>query len=297
MWHARCRGRTSAVNADLHTHTARSDGLLAPAELVRQAAAAGLACLALTDHDSLAGIAEATAAAQAIGLRLVPGVELSVRDSQRNEEHLLGFFIDPASPDLQRYLHTLQDARRQMAEQTLHALRQLGLPLSAERVAELAAGAVVTRPHIARAMVEAGYVSDEREAFDRYLGNGRPAAPERPSPSPSEAIATIRAAGGVAGLAHPIFPQDAGAAERQASLSTRLDGLSEAGLQAIECFYPDAPAELRAELAQLAQRRGLLATGGTDYHGPGKAPYAELGQVSVDTTVVADLERLSRHHP
>lgn len=285
----------STARADLHTHSARSDGLLEPDELVRQAAAAGLACLALTDHDSLAGIDAASAAARQTGVRLIAGVELSVRDAQRQDEHLLGLCIDPTSPALLEYLQALQAARREMAEQTLDLLRQLGLPLSAERVAELAAGAVITRPHIARAMVEAGYVEDERAAFNRYLGSGRPAAPERPAPEPSVAIAVIRQARGVAALAHPVFPQDANAAERRASLPRRLDSLVEAGLQAVECFYPDAPAELREELAQLAERRGLIATGGTDYHGPGKAPSAPLGQVSVDGAVVDRLEHLAAH--
>src|SRR5918911_1509150 len=116
------------------------------------------------------------------------GVELSVRDAERNDEHLLGWFIDPSSAALQAYLTELQDSRRAMAEQMLKLLAGLGVPVSAQRVAELAAGAVVTRPHIARAMVEAGHVGSEREAFERSLGAGQPAAGERPSPPPERAI-------------------------------------------------------------------------------------------------------------
>jgi predicted metal-dependent phosphoesterase TrpH len=280
--------------ADLHTHTSRSDGVLAPGELVRQARAAGLECIALTDHDSLAGVEEALAAGSGVGLRVIAGVELSVRDAERNDEHLLGWFIDPSSAVLQAYLAELQDSRRAMAAQTLKLLAGLGVPVSAERVAELAAGAVVTRPHIARAMVEAGHVGSEREAFERYLGTGQPASAERPSPSPERAIGAIRSAGGVAGLAHPVFEQDGNARERRASVAVRVDRLAEQGLAAVECFYPDASDALRVDLARLAATRGLVATGGTDYHGPEKAPFAPLGTVTAPPDTVQALERLAR---
>jgi 3',5'-nucleoside bisphosphate phosphatase len=280
--------------ADLHTHTSRSDGVLAPGELVRQARAAGLECIALTDHDSLAGVEEALAAGSDVGLRVIAGVELSVRDAERNDEHLLGWFIDPSSAVLQAYLAELQDSRRAMAAQTLKLLVGLGVPVSAERVAELAAGAVVTRPHIARAMVEAGHVGSEREAFERYLGTGQPASAERPSPSPERAIGAIRSAGGVAGLAHPVFEQDGNARERRASVAVRVDRLAEQGLAAVECFYPDASDALRVDLARLAATRGLVATGGTDYHGPEKAPFAPLGTVTAPSDTVQALERLAR---
>lgn len=274
------------MRADLHTHSTRSDGLLAPAELVRQARLAGLDCLALTDHDSVAGIEEARLGAAELGLELIPGVELSVRDADDLDEHLLGFFVDTTAPPLLAYLERLQAARRTMAERTLEALEHLGVPVSRLRVAELAEGAVITRPHIARALVEAGHVASEQEAFNRYLGAGRPAAPERPSPDPATAIATVRAAGGVAGLAHPVFCQEPSWPERMASLPGRLDRLREAGLQAIECFYPDATPAVSQQVAAWAGERGLIATGGTDYHGPGKAPFAPLGQVVVDLDVV-----------
>ena len=274
------------MRADLHTHSTRSDGVLAPAELVRLAHLAGLDCLALTDHDSVAGVGEAQLAAAELGLDLLPGVELSVRDNDSSEEHLLGFLIDTAARALLAYLEALQETRRAMAERTLAALERLGAPVSRERVAELAEGAVVTRPHIARALVEAGHVASEQEAFDRYLATGRPAAPQRPSPDPATAIATIRAAGGVAGLAHPVFCQEPSWPERLASLPGRLDRLRDAGLQAVECFYPDATPAVSEQLVAWARERGLIATGGTDYHGPGKAPFAPLGQVVVGADVV-----------
>jgi hypothetical protein len=281
------------MRADLHTHSSRSDGVLSPAELVREAQRVGLDCLALTDHDSVNGIEEAKLAATDLALMLVVGVELSVRDADGVEDHLLGFFIDPGAPSLQAYLGRLQDDRVAMAEQTIQLLERLGAPVSRVRVAELAKGAVVTRPHIARALVEAGHVQSEQEAFERYLGSGKPASPKRPSPDPPTAIAAMRAAGGATALAHPVFSHDADAADRLAMLAPRLDAMVEAGLQAIECSYPDATPELSQQLTQLAQQRHLIQTGGSDYHGPGKAPYVALGSVTVDGETVQALKELA----
>jgi predicted metal-dependent phosphoesterase TrpH len=277
------------MKADLQTHSARSDGVLAPAELVSQARSGGLGCLALTDHDSLAGIPEARAAAAELAIELVVGVELSVRDAAGVDDHLLGYFVDPEAAALQAWLSRLQADRQRMAERTIADLERLGAPISKERVAELAAGAVVTRPHIARALVEAGHVASEQEAFDRYLGSGKPAAPRRPSADPTSAIRTVREAGGVACLAHPVFPQDADAPQRIRELPRRLDVLVAAGLQAMECSYPDATAEVSQQLAQLARERNLIITGGSDYHGPGKAPNAPLGACAVESEVVEAL--------
>jgi 3',5'-nucleoside bisphosphate phosphatase len=277
------------MRADLHTHTARSDGVLSPSELVGQAKAAGLEYLAVTDHDSVAGIEEAAEAAAKVQMQLIAGVELSVKDGAGVDDHLLGFFVDHHAESLQAYLQKLQQDREAMAEQTIQALEAIGLHVSRERVKELATGAVVTRPHIARVMVEQGYVTSEQEAFDRYLGSGKPAAPRRPTPHISTAIDAIKAAGGVAGLAHPIFAQDADAHSRLENLPKRLDALKELGLHALECHYPDATPEVSQRLLDLAHQKGLIATGGTDYHGPGKAPFAPLGQVSVDEDVVEAL--------
>lgn len=267
--------------------------MLAPAELVRQAQAAGLDCVALTDHDSLAGIDEAAQAAKEVGITLIAGVELSVRDTNGIEDHLLGFFVDPEAESLQRYLSELQQQRVQMAEQTIQALERLGLAVSRDRVNELAKGAVVTRPHIARAMVEAGHVQSETEAFDRFLGSGKPAAPPRPSPSPATAIAAIREAGGVASLAHPVFSQNPDAADRLQNLRPRLEAMVAVGLQAMECRYPDSTPEISAELLKLAERCGLIVTGGSDYHGPGKAPFAPLGTDAVNGDVVERLRAVT----
>jgi hypothetical protein len=263
--------------------------VLSPTELIRAAHAAGLDCLALTDHDSLAGIDEAQAAAREHGLELIAGVELSIRDDRGVDDHLLGFFIDPEAPAMRNFLERMQRDREDMARRTLLALERLGMSISRGRVNELAKGAVVTRPHIARAMVEAGYVQTEQEAFDRYLGSGKPAAQARPSPDAVTAIAMVTEAGGVAALAHPVFPQDADALTRLQALPRRLDAMAEAGLRAVECDYPDSDPGLTKQLHGLAQQRRLIVTGGSDYHGPAKAPGAPLGQPSVDADVVEQL--------
>lgn len=277
------------MRADLHTHSSRSDGILPPAELVLEARTVGLDCLALTDHDSINGIDEASQAAADLGIQLIVGVELSVRDSAGVDDHLLGYFVDPRAPSLQTYLGRLQADRVAMAEQTLDRLDALGVPVSRQRVAELAADAVITRPHIARAMVEAGHVATEREAFERYLGSGKPAATLRPAPDAATAIAAMRAAGGTTALAHPVFNQDPDARARLDGLAVRLDAMLASGLHGMECAYPDATPELSERLTALARERRLIRTGGSDFHGPDKAPYVPLGYVTVDGDVVEAL--------
>ncbi len=247
---------------------------------MRAAVKAELTAIALTDHDSLAGIDEAQQAAAQAKIELIAGVELSVRDSSGVDDHLLGFFVNPDALALKAFLEQMQAERERMAERTIQALEQLGIKLSRERVLELASGAVITRPHIARAMVEAGYVTSEQEAFDKFLGSGKPAAQPRRSPDVATAIAAITQAGGVAGLAHPVFPQDGDARSRLEQLPRRLDAMRDVGMIAIECTYPDATAELTTQLRTMADAKGLIATAGSDYHGPGKAPNAPLGEPS-----------------
>ncbi len=283
------------ATADLHTHTSRSDGVLEPAELVREARGAGIGVLGLTDHDSVAGVVEAQLEGTASGVRVIPGVELSVRGLDPGsaapvDDHLLGLFVDPAAPALLAYLDRLQRGRQEMADATIALLSRLGVPVDRERVAELAAGAVVTRPHIARAMVEAGHVASEREAFDRYLGSGRPAALERPTPDHAAAISVVRSAGGVAVLAHPVFGQEPDWAARLERLRPRLDDLAAKGLSGVECAYPDATPTIADRLLAWTRERRLVATGGSDYHGPGSSGGGKrLGDGGVPDTVLDPL--------
>lgn len=257
------------MRADLHTHTRASDGTLSPRELVREARAVGLQVLAVTDHDTVDGIAEAAEEAERLGIELVPGVELST-DVPGSEVHILGYFVDWRSEPFGTFLRRLRDGRLARAHEMVRRLNQLGVPLTFEEVVQQADGAV-GRPHVARALVAAGYVASFEEAFSRYLARGRPAYVERERFTPEEAVEAILRAGGVPVFAHPLW-----GGERD-----RVAGLVERGLVGIEAYYPEhSPQDVRRFL-QWAEEFGLVATGGSDYHGPGPASRAPLGSVYV----------------
>lgn len=271
---------TPTVHADLHTHSTASDGTLTPAELVRQASRRGLTILALTDHDTTAGLAEAMSIGAEIGLHVIPGIEFST-DVTSGEVHILGYGIDPDSSALQA---TLEDYRRSRVERVdlmLARLRELGVDLPEGSVFTLAGDASLGRPHIARAMIAAGYVSSVTEAFDRYLAQGRPAYIDRErQPTPVEAIQVILAAGGLPVHAHPYSSGE---------FPLSLPALIDAGLVGIEVYYGEYSPRQRAQLAQIAVDHDLLATGGSDYHGEQFKAGRELGSV---TLPAADLQRL-----
>lgn len=264
---------------DLHTHTTASDGLLSPRELVRLAAERGIRVLAVTDHDSVAGIPEAQHAAREHGILLIPGIELSTA-VERGEVHLLGYCIDPHRPALERHLHQLVAARRERAVRLVEQLHSLGFPVSLDELEAVAQGGTITRAHAARLLVAKGYVSSIDEAFDRYLGRNRPAYVPRSYPSPREAVKIVRAAGGVLVLAHPLSADD---------LEETLAELIPAGLAGLEAWYGEYTLEQQRELAALAERYGLIATGGSDYHGPGFRAGRELGAVDVPLAAVEAL--------
>jgi hypothetical protein len=256
------------VTADLHLHSTVSDGLLTPAELVHQAAAAGVRIMALTDHDATDGIDEAQAAAKDHPqLVLIPGIELST-DIAGGEVHVLGYFVNVADPKLQSVLGSFREDRVGRAKQILKKLAELDLPLDWDRVQEIAGDGAIGRPHLAEAMVERGYVKDIREAFDRYLGRSGPAYSERQKLAPTEAIEIIRRFGGISVLAHPRESPD---------LDTLLPALKDAGLVGMEVHYGLYPDDERARFAALAERHRLLPLGGSDYHGPGRAADCPLG--------------------
>lgn len=264
------------MRADLHTHSTASDGTLAPADLVRQASERGLRVLALTDHDTTLGIAEALKAGSRLGVRVVPGVELST-DVPDGEVHILGYGVQPGDPVLEPELERLRTARLRRLDAMLDRLRALGYPLEREAVLAFVDGGSVGRPHVARAMVQAGYVATVAEAFERFIGQGRPAYVASERLEPADAIALLRSAGALPVLAHPFsmhgFPDG-------------LDELIAAGLAGIEAWYGEFSPEQRAELAALAARYGLLATGGSDYHGPGFRAGRELGMVELPDEAV-----------
>ncbi|MDE3231652.1 MAG: PHP domain-containing protein [Chloroflexota bacterium] len=267
------------LRVDLHTHSTASDGLYAPAELVRLAREAGLDLIALVDHDTTQGVAEAQAAGKALGLTVMPGVEINTDITGGGEAHILGYELSPDDPSLARNLGLLRGARERRGERMVRNLRAAGFDITWERVRELARGAV-GRPHVARALIEGGYASDVSDAFARYLSPGRAGFSPRYKLSPENAIRIIRAARGVATLAHP-----AGIAD----LETRvLPTLIEAGLQGLECYYGQYDDATVARLLDLARRFDLIATGGSDYHGPNMHP-TPLGGRAVPPGVVAAL--------
>jgi predicted metal-dependent phosphoesterase TrpH len=248
--------------------------------LVEEAASRGLRVLALTDHDTVAGISEARAAGDRHGVEIIPGVELSAALQGGSEVHLLGYFVDVDDPTLLEQLAGYASARAERMERMVERLNRIGAPVALERVREIAGLGTVGRPHLGRALVEAGYAADLSDAFARYIGGGKPAFVPRPRVDPRDAIALVRAAGGVAALAHPF---SAGGVE------SVLDRLVPAGLAGMEVFYGEYAPEDRELLRQIAARRGLIATGGSDYHGPDRRAARELGSAPVPLAAVAAL--------
>lgn len=270
--------------ADLHNHTTASDGILSPAELVRRARAAGLTYLGITDHDTMDGLAEASEAASRERIGLVPGVELST-DATGREVHILGFYCRAETGPLSDLLAEMRAARRRRVEQIVEQLRAAGISVAMERVAALAGGGAAGRPHVARVLVEQGFARDVRDAFDRYLGRGRPGYVPRRKLHPAEAVRRVRAAGGVPVLAHPGLMGDDGI----------IGELLQAGLQGLEVHYPEHGPEQVWHYGALARRHGLIATGGSDFHGAGEGR-SDLGAVTVGDAVVAQLQEAARRN-
>jgi len=240
---------------DLHMHSTASDGALPPSEVVAAAQAAGVAAIALTDHDTLDGIPEATRAATAAGIRVVPGVELSAYDGAR-EIHVLALHVSNPGP-LELRLALFREAREVRAQLIVDRLNYIGVPVEMENVMTEAAGGAVGRPHIARALIKGGKVRDSREAFDKYLGAGKAAFVEKERLEIREAIAIAHAAGAIAVWAHP------GPDGRR----DRLEPLVALGLDGIEVKHPSHNSEDIQRLGALADFFGLLYSGGSDWHG------------------------------
>jgi 3',5'-nucleoside bisphosphate phosphatase len=252
------------VRIDLHTHSTASDGLLAPAALVRLARDQGLDLIALTDHDSTAGVAEAQAEGERVGLEVIGGLESNTDlPGGAGEAHVLGYYVDRDQPAFQRTLTTLRDARARRGERMVQQLRDEGLDISWQRVREIAQGAV-GRPHVAQALIERGYATSVSDAFDRWLARGRPGYVPRLKLSPEDAVRFIRSAYGVPALAHP-----AGIPELETAV---LPALVAAGLMGLECYYGQYDEATVGRLVHLANTHGLIATGGSDYHGPNIHP-------------------------
>jgi predicted metal-dependent phosphoesterase TrpH len=261
-------GDAAGVFVDLHAHSTASDGSRAPADVDREAKRIGLAAIALTDHDTVAGIAEATAAAEALGVRVVPGVELSAVEGDV-ETHILGLHLSDTR-ELEAKLIALREMRRTRAERMVQRLNELGVRIDFASVLEQAAGGAIGRPHVARAMIAEGWAVDFRDAFERYLGNGRPAYVTKDRLAVSEATGLIHRAGGLAVLAHP----------SHSGTRERIAAFVEQGMDGIEVRHPSHSAEDTARLAALVEHFSLVPSGGSDWHGSADGPRT-LGMMRV----------------
>ena len=271
------------IRIDLHMHSTASDGVFSPAEVVALAHERGLTTIALTDHDTTSGWEEAMAAGRELGVEVLGGFEINSETDLGHIDFLV-YGADAGNAALQDFLLMIRDARVGRARGMVRKLAELGLPLDWERVLHLAGDAQsIARPHVARALVEAGYVSSTQEAFDKYLNDQGPAYVQRLEVKPREVIDTIHQAGGVIVLSSPEHSKTTPLAPTLAAL----------GLDGIEVYYFDHTDEQKAELLELARHHNLIATGGSDFHGD--KTHAELGSVYVPPQVLDQLkERIAQ---
>ncbi|MFG2749290.1 PHP domain-containing protein [Streptomyces xanthophaeus] len=271
------------MRIDLHAHSTASDGTDTPAELVRNAAAAGLDVVALTDHDTVAGYAEAVAALPA-GLTLVTGAELSCR-LDGTGLHMLAYLFDPQEPDLFRERELVRDDRTPRAQAMIGKLQELGVDVTWEQVARIAGEGSVGRPHIATALVELGVVRTVSDAFTpAWLADGGRAYAEKHELDPFDAIRLVKAAGGVTVFAHPAAVKRGTCVPESA-----IAALAAAGLDGIEVDHMDHDDATRARLRGLAADLGLLTTGSSDYHGSRKT--CRLGEYTTDPEIYGEITR------
>jgi predicted metal-dependent phosphoesterase TrpH len=249
------RAGDATAFVDLHVHSTASDGTRPPDEVVREAKRVGLTAIALTDHDTLDGIAAATAAGAALGVRVVPGIELSAVEGDA-ETHILGLHLSDTR-HLDERLIGLREMRLGRAERIVVRLNELGVRIEMAAVLEQAAGGAIGRPHVARAMIAEGWAVDFRDAFDRYLGSGRPAYVAKERLSAADAIAAIHKAGGLAVLAHPA----------QSGTRDRIESFVRAGIDGVEVRHPSHSPDDVARLTALVDFFGLVPSGGSDWHG------------------------------
>ena len=264
---------------DLHTHSLRSDGAYEPTELIERAAARGVTIQALADHDTLAGAAEAIAAGDRLGVRVIPSTELNT-ESEWGDVHILGYFLDPEDAALEDRLRWLRENRGRRIELMVERLNALGYPVSLDRVLEIAKGGSLGRPHLAQALFEAGHVASYDSAFDTLIAKGAEAYVERVGLTPLEAVQLVVAHGGVPSLAHPFTV---------VGLEELMPQLVAAGLAGIETYYGSHPPTMTATCLSLARRYELVPTGGSDFHGRGDHG-APLGGTFVPPETIPALE-------
>jgi predicted metal-dependent phosphoesterase TrpH len=251
---------------DLHCHSTASDGTLPPREVVRLAQSSGLVGLALTDHDTVAGVNEARDEAEQLGLHFIAGIEISCTYPAPGTLHMLGYGVDPDSPVLREMMRQLIDARDNRNPRIVERLNELGVAITMDEVNAEAGGSVVGRPHIAAILHRKGYVSSIKQAFDKYLGQGAPAYFDKERLAPQRALELIDRSGGVAVLAHPIQLRTTNDAE----LERVVKDLVDLGLAGIETIHSDHDPAMIEKYTRIAERLKLLQTGGSDFHGTNK---------------------------
>jgi 3',5'-nucleoside bisphosphate phosphatase len=269
---------------DLHSHTTASDGQFAPAAQVALAAKAGVTVLAITDHDTVDGVAEASLEAQRLGLRLIAGIEISIIHNRR-ELHILGHFVDPTDDELARHAVCLKAERDGRMEEMLRRLASVNIRLDLEEVRQVANGAPLARPHLARALVERRICASVREAFDRFLGDGKVAHVMRQEVTAAQAIGLIHRAHGTATLAHP-GPSKVNRLE--------VETFAQAGLDGLEVGHLDHPPSQQEKFREWARALSLVCTAGSDFHGQAIAPDRLFGHVTMSPSELEALE--ARRH-
>lgn len=275
---------------DLHAHSTASDGTMAPAEVARHALRSGLMGFALTDHDTGEGLAEAAEESRRLGITFVPGIEISCLYPHPGTLHLLGYCIDPASPVLAKLSAWLIEARNNRNPNIIARLNELGVAISMEEVEAAAGGAVVGRPHIAAVLIRKGYVNSTHQAFEKYLGSAGQAYFAKERLGPRQAIELVRECGGVPVLAHPYQL----ATENDAQLQRVIKDLADLGLAGLEVMHSDHTAALVEKYSRLADRFGLLKTGGSDFHGASKS--IEMGWAAGQRIPRQYLDELLAYH-
>ncbi len=267
---------------DLHLHSTASDGAVPPADVVERAAAAGLSAIALTDHDTVAGVPPALAAGERLGIRVVGGCEFSAA-APWGEMHVLGYFLPSDSDELELFLQACRADRDRRARGMVTRLAGLGVEITSDDVLAEAGGGAVGRPHVARALLRRGAVGSVNEAFDRYIGRGRPCFVEKTLPAFTDVAALVHRLGGIVSAAHL----------RDRATRTSLTRLRAEGLDAVETRHPRHDGETRARITDLALELGLARSGGSDWHGDAgaDAPHAAIGTQEVPAEWLDELER------
>ncbi|MCD4782445.1 MAG: PHP domain-containing protein [Candidatus Eremiobacteraeota bacterium] len=267
---------------DLHTHTSASDGILTPTELVARAGKLGVSILSVTDHDTISGLKEAMTAARGYGMEFIPGVELNT-DVNRDEIHILGYFIDPEDESFCATLKELGLEREKRCLRMLDKLEEFNVSPGIERVRVFSKGESIGRPHIARAMLEMGIVSNFEEVFAKYIGSNAPCYVPRKKIKPKEAVKLILSAGGIPVLAHPGLMKD---------FDGKFPLLLSAGLMGIEAYYPRHSHLQIDYFVRVAKKHNLLVTAGTDYHGSRGGHSVYPGYPGVPKDVIKEIKRL-----